>query len=287
MKHIENQTKDTLNNSSILSSLSKVKAIMLSSFLTLFFSSCEKIIDLDLNDAEKKFVVEAVITDQPGTAKVMITQTKSFDENNNFNGISGGTVKITENGGATTTLTGTSPGVYESSALTGVAGKTYNLSVTVNGNNFYADCVMSAKVNLDTIYVTDEFLFTEFRKIVNVEYRDPPGRGNNYRYIQYVNRLKEDALMIDNDDYTDGRNVNRKLFFFADEDQHKIKSGDTLRIDMLCIDPAIYKYWYSLDRSATGQSGQATPSNPVTNMKGGALGYFSAHTLQTKTMIAP
>ncbi|MEI9912418.1 MAG: hypothetical protein WDO71_23875 [Bacteroidota bacterium] len=41
---------------------------------------------------EKKYVVEAVITDQPGTAKVLVTQTKSFDEDNNFAGISGATV---------------------------------------------------------------------------------------------------------------------------------------------------------------------------------------------------
>ena len=56
---------------------------------------------------------------------------------------------------------------------------------------------------------------------------------------------------------------------------------------MECIDRPIYKYWYSLDRSATGGSGQATPSNPVTNLQGGALGYFSAHTLQSRTMIVP
>ena len=256
-------------------------------FTILLFTSCEKVIELDLNDAEKKYVIEAVLTDQPGTAKVLLSQTKNFDENNNFPGISGATVRITETGGATTILAETSPGVYESSALTGMTGKTYNLSVTINGNNFSAACTMPQKVNLDTLYVTDEFFFTEYRKIANVEYRDPAGRGNSYRFIQYVNNLKEDQIMIEKDDYTDGRNIDSKLFFFSDDDKNKIKSGDTLRIDMLCIDPAIYKYWFSLDRSSTGQSGQATPSNPVTNMQGGALGYFSAHTFQTKTMIVP
>jgi hypothetical protein len=147
---------------------------------------------------------------------------------------------------------------------------------------------MPQKINLDTIYVTNEFLFTDFRKITNVEYKDPAGRGNNYRFIQYVNKLKEDQILIQNDDYTDGRNVNAKLYFFADDtDNSKIDSGDTVRVDMLCIDQVIFKYWFSLDRSSTGGSGQATPSNPVTNMQGGALGYFSAHTLQTKTLIVP
>lgn len=276
-----------MHNHNMSLSLIKLKTIILLFSPGFLFSSCEKVIDLDLNNAEKKYVIEAELTDQPGSAKVMITQTKDFDEDNIFAGISGAAVQIAEGGGATTSLIENSPGIYEAPGLTGVAGKTYHLSVTVNGNAFNAICTMPLKVNLDTVFVTDEFLFTETRKIANVEYRDPAGRGNNYRFIQYVDGLKEDNLMIENDDYTDGRNINDKLFYFSDEEEHKIKTGDTLRIDMLCIDPAVYKYWFSLDRSSTGQSGQATPSNPVTNMKGGALGYFSAHTLQTKTMIVP
>src|SRR5215216_7374429 len=68
----------------------------------LIFSSCEKVIDINLDDAEKKYVIEAIITDQPGTAKVLITQTKNFDEDNNFTGISDAIVAIKETGGATT-----------------------------------------------------------------------------------------------------------------------------------------------------------------------------------------
>jgi hypothetical protein len=256
--------------------------------LLLFLTSCEKVINLDLNDAEKKYVIEAVITDQANTAKVLITQTKNFDEDNNFPGISGAVVRITESGGATTTLNEVSPGKYEAPVLVGISGKTYTLSVTVNGKIFTASSAMPQRVNMDTIFVTNEFLFTDFRKIVNAEYKDPAGRGNNYRFIQYVNGLKEDQVLIQNDDYTDGRNVNTKLFYFADDDDNsKIDSGDTVKVDMLCIDQAIYKYWFSLDRNSTGGSGQATPSNPVTNLQGGALGYFSAHTLQSKTLVVP
>ncbi len=55
---------------------------------------------------------------------------------------------------------------------------------------------------------------------------------------------------------------------------------------MMCIDAAVYKYWYSfLTGGASGDSNSASPANPVTNIKGGALGYFSAHTLQTKTVV--
>jgi len=266
------------------------KAVILLAFLFVtFLTSCEKVITLDLNEAEKKYVIEAIITDQPSTAKVLITQTKNFDEDNTFPGISGATVTIKENGGATTTLTETSQGVYQDAGLVAVSGKTYSLSVTINGSVFTASCLMPQKVNLDTIYVTDELLFTDTRKIVNVEFKEPSGRGNNYRFIQYVNNHKEDEIMIQNDDYTDGRNVNAKLFFFAEDDDstNLINSGDTVKIDMLCIDQPVYKYWFSLWRSSLGGNQQATPSNPVSNIQGGALGYFSAQTLQTKEMVVP
>jgi hypothetical protein len=266
----------------------KTKTTIFVLVLPVLLYSCEKVIHVDLNEGEKKYVIEAVITDQPGTAKVLISQTKNFDEDNSFTGISGAAVSIIETGGGTAVLNETSAGVYQLPGLVAVTGKNYTLSVVINGKTFTATCTMPAvKVNLDTVFVTDELLFTDSRKIVNVEYKDPPGKGNNYRFIQYVNGAKEDQVFIQNDDYTNGRTVNTKLFFFNDNDSLLITHGDTVAVDMQCIDPAVYKYWFSLDRSATGISGQATPSNPVTNMQGGALGYFSAHTLQTKIFVVP
>jgi hypothetical protein len=260
-------------------------------FFTVLLSSCTKVIELDLNETEKKYVLEAVLTDEPGTAKVILTETKNFDEDNTFPGVSGATITITEINGNSTALTETNAGVYEAPALTATLGKNYTLTVSVAGKQFTATCAMPAqKINLDSIYITDELLFTDTRKIVNAVYQDPAGRGNNYRFIQYVNGLKEKQVLIQNDDYTDGRNVVQRLFYFADddEDQGNIKSGDEVKIEMLCIDPAIYKYWFSLDRSSTGGgNNQATPSNPVSNIQGGALGYFSVHTYQSTTIIAP
>lgn len=254
------------------------------------FSSCEKVIDLNLNSAEKKYVIEAVLSDIPGQAKVVLTQTKDFDEDNTFPGITGATVTIAENGGGTTTLTQTSAGVYEAPGLTGVPGRSYVLRVTApTGEIFTAVSSMPQKVLMDTIYATNEFFFGENMKVVNVDHPDPAGLGNSYRYIQYINGERKTAIQIRNDDYSDGRIINSKLFDFDDDDddEDKLKSGDQVRVDFLCIDPPIYKYWFSLIRSATGGSQQATPANPVSNIQGGALGYFSAHTFDSKTMIVP
>jgi len=67
----------------------------------------------------------------------------------------------------------------------------------------------------------------------------------------------------------------------------KINTGDVVKVDMECVDKNVYEYWYSLDQGSTGSSQSAAPGNPVSNMQGGALGYFSANTLQTKNAVTP
>jgi hypothetical protein len=270
-------------------SLSKPGYVAVFISMTIFFSSCRKVIDVDIKNVAKKFVVEAVITDQQDSSKVLLSTTKNVSENNDFPGISGAAVTVTDNTGIVTTFTEDSAGYYYAHSFKGVIGKTYTLQVIINGETFTAVSAMPPMVNMDTLYISDEVLFGESRKLSNTTYQDPPGKGNCYRYVQYINGKKENTIFTNNDDYTDGKYVEAKLWYLADDDDEdqKIKSGDTVRLDLFCIDPAVYKYWFSLNQSATGNSQSASPANAVTNITGGALGYFSAHTVQSKTVVAP
>src|SRR5690349_3869045 len=101
----------------------------------LFCTSCEKVINIKLDTADKKYVVEGVLTNQPGTCMVLLSQTKDFDAGNEFADVSGATIQITEKDGPVTQLTETSTGVYQAN-LTGVSGKTYTLSVSIDGQSF-------------------------------------------------------------------------------------------------------------------------------------------------------
>ena len=53
---------------------------------------------------------------------------------------------------------------------------------------------------------------------------------------------------------------------------------------MICNDAAVYKFWYSLNNGATGTGESASPSNPVSNISGGVIGYFSAQTIQSRSI---
>jgi hypothetical protein len=52
---------------------------------------------------------------------------------------------------------------------------------------------------------------------------------------------------------------------------------------MQCITRETYLYYYTLNQqTGAGPGGGTTPSNPPSNLIGGALGLFSAHTVQKR-----
>jgi hypothetical protein len=252
----------------------------------LSFYSCQKVIDLNLHDADIKYVVEGIITNEPGVCKVRLTQSKPFYENNQFPGVSGATVTVKDND-AEFSLPETQTGVYETNLINGTPGHVYKLSVAINGHLFTATSKMPLPVPLDTLYISNG-PFGEF-KFASVGYNDPAGVANNYRFVQYLNGVKDPAIFWQNDEFTDGQSVLIQLDTGIDkkDDPRNIKSGDTVMIEMLGIDEAVYKYWYSLHFNGGDGGNIATPANPLANISGGALGYFSAQTVDRKTVIAP
>lgn len=54
---------------------------------------------------------------------------------------------------------------------------------------------------------------------------------------------------------------------------------------MQYIDEAVYDYFKSFNNLRGGTRGSSTPANPLTNIEGANLGYFSAHTSEIKEYI--
>jgi hypothetical protein len=258
-------------------------------FLLFAMNSCKKVITLNLSSAAPKYVVEGSITDSVGTAQVLISQTKDFYADNSFVGITGAIVTITNDSGIVTTFTAIDSGVYASPLLVGQQNHTYTLNVIVAGQTFTATSTMPTKVPFDSLFITSNASFGSAKNVANVQYKDPAGKGNSYRFIEYVNGIQQQAIFIENDDLTDGNKVISQLNIFGSDSvgNKKINTGDVVKVDMECVDKNVYEYWYSLDQGSTGSSQSAAPGNPVSNMQGGALGYFSANTLQTKNAVTP
>jgi hypothetical protein len=247
----------------------------------LVFASCDKIITLPIEANEQKIVIEANITDQPGPYFVKLTKSVSLNEANVYPVIDNATVIISDNLGKKDTLTYTTAGLYKTHSIVGVYGNTYFLEVKINGNTYTAQSTMPNKVNLDNLRVNTFPINGETRYNIIPVYQDPIALGNSYRFIQKINDTVDNNYNIFNDNLNNGK-VNQRPLNNRNEDL-TIKLFDIVSVEMQCISPSSYTYFYTLtQQSGAGPGGGTVPANPPNNITGGALGLFSAHTTQTK-----
>lgn len=263
-----------------------MKKIFLYTFLIpILFTSCEKVIDIDLNNSTQQTVIEANISNIHQQQTILISKTGNFSESNSFTKVSAAVVTVLEEAGATFTFVETSPGTYLStSSFKGIAGKNYTLNITAQAINYTAQSKMPIQISLDTLLVENVFFAGEDRIIIKPQYKDPQGLGNYYYINQFVNGKQTKAVFVYDDRFNDGGIVTRPLLNSDD----KIKKGDTVTVELQCIDFATYKYYVGLKSIFdSNQFNSATPSNPPSNINNNALGYFAAHTVHKKTIIIP
>lgn len=251
--------------------------------LCLAFASCQRVIDIDINPAASSLlVIEGNITNVTGTQTVYISNSVAYNSANVYPAVSNASVTIFTNS-ASYLLQETLPGQYTLNNFKGKVGQSYQLTVKVKDKTYNAVSVMPTPVALDSLGISALSVGSKEVKTVSVYYHDIGGMKNQYRFVMYVNGKQIKQIFTSNDNLTDGRLVNSTLY----QDDVTIKTGDKIEVDMQCIDPNVYNYWYSLSQQGgNGPSNSATPSNPLTNFDNGALGYFSVHTTQRKSITA-
>lgn len=248
--------------------------VIIAVLIALFGSSCQKVIDLKLKNADAQLVIEGNLTSRFGHQTVRISRSVPFGERDIFPQVSGAKVSISDQAGNTFQFKEDSAGTYSYPALRGSAGKTYTLSVQLDGKTYTAHSTMPEQVKLDSIGSNIDS-FDDKNRSITVYYFDPLNVVNRYRFILYVNAIQVKTVFANDDNFTDGHYVHEELF----QDNMNIRPGDNVTVEMQCLDEDMFKYWFSLRQQQSNNPGGGTaPSNPPTNISGGALGYFSVHT---------
>ncbi|HEY4334590.1 MAG TPA: DUF4249 domain-containing protein [Puia sp.] len=254
-------------------------------FLLLLLVSCQKTVTLNLSNTPPQIVIEGNITDGPGPDTVRIIRSVNFYADNSFPAVSGAAVTITDNAGNKETLTEAIPGSYITQTLHGVPGNTYTLSVRVNDTTYTASSTMPQPVNLDSVSFITNSTFRKGQITPVANFQDPPGVKNYYRFEEHINGalFTKDFFVFD-DRLSDGRYIQWNLRM----DSAYLNTGDLLQVNMYTVDENDYTYFFQLDRTSGGGGGafdtNASPANPSTNISNGAYGYFSAHTVRSKTV---
>jgi hypothetical protein len=253
----------------------------------LVMASCQKVIDVDLNSTDQQVIIEAEITDDPAYPnRVLITKSLNFDEENNFPYISGASVIISDGGGNSYVLNDMGNGIYTNNTLIGVPGQTYYLTIEIEGTIYSATSTMPLKVPLQSVDLTDGGFGPPGAAGTSSPvpvFTDPLGQGNNYRFHLYENQERARDILLTNDEILDGGTNTSNLF----SQDLTFDSGDTAKVVMMCIDKQVYDHFYALSLNGSGPNASASPANPASTISGGVLGYFSAHTRETKYVVVP
>lgn len=246
-------------------------------FCVIALYSCQKVIEVELNPSSPQYVITGNITDQPGPYEIKITSSINFDQDNNFPAVSGAKVYITDqNASSTDTLTEVAPGRYRTHFLKGVPGHTYKLAVILGNEMFSSVSTMPTPLALDSLY-TKSASFGDGTDIVAI-YDDPVGPGNFYHLVLAIQDSLSQEIYLHNDKINNGSRVNHILNNDID-----VKIGDTITVKLQCIDADVYDFYYTLDQALKQNS--AVIANPKTNILGGAMGYFCAHTIRTRSFV--
>jgi hypothetical protein len=264
--------------------------ILIFSFIlpaVLSISSCTKVVDINLNDAAPKIIIEGSISDQASSCFVKLSKTVNFDEPNIFPAVTGSLVIITDDFGNKATLTEATTGIYTAPSYKGVAGRTYTISITAEGKTYTANSTMPDMVAIDTI-IQDSFFMGNYGgggivKFVSIQYQDPEGKNNYYRFVEIINGTVSIAIRIDNDLLRDGNTITEEIV----QIDPRLQTGDSVIIFLQTIDKGVFDYFAQLTQiTGEGYGGQAaSPANPTSNFNNGALGYFSAYAVRSKSIV--
>lgn len=261
--------------------------------LSLFlFLSCEDKIDIDLDTAAPKLVVDASILWEKGTSgtnqKIKLTTTTNF-YNATVPNVSGAIITVKNSANTTFNFIETpNTGEYICTNFAPVIGENYTLTITYQNQTYSATETLMATPPITTVEQTTVPGFTGNVIQVKYFYQDN-GAQDNY----YLTSFKHDSNVAK--DYTaikDEFFQGNEMFGFYSND--KVKQGDLLEMTLQGIDLHYFEYMKKILSMSGGQGGSpfATPAATVkgnivnqTNTSNFPLGYFHLSEIDSKNYI--
>ncbi|OFZ10868.1 MAG: hypothetical protein A3D92_01090 [Bacteroidetes bacterium RIFCSPHIGHO2_02_FULL_44_7] len=263
-----------------------MKQLVAFSLLTLALFSCQKVIDVDLNEANPQVVLEANYTAEDSTVRVRVSITSSYFDASTSPTVDNAIVTITDQAGNVITVPSVgNNGEYVLTNYIPQFNTTYTMNVLYNGVNYEAKCYLQQPVPLEeiTYEFTPGFFGLESGYFVYLRIQDEPEILNNYLIVLGLNGTPFSDLsdmFLQDDLFTDGNLLERPLFGAFE----LFQLGDTVDMELRSVDVAVYDYYNQVIGIASGGGG-AAPANPTSNWNNSALGYFNAYGNSRRSVI--
>ncbi|AWK04923.1 DUF4249 domain-containing protein [Flavobacterium crocinum] len=264
-------------------------------FISLFLTSCEEVVDVDLDTAPPRLVIEAAINWEKGEKGdeqlVKLTTTTGYFENV-IPTISNAIVYIKNSHDEQFNFIEVKKtGQYVCTNFKPVIGEKYTLTVISRGNRYIASEILQSVAPITRIEQNNNGGFTGKDIEIKAFYNDPADEDNFYLYkYVYPNKVKS-TFYADEDKFFNGNE------FFSLSDDEDLVVGNEIEITHFGISKQYYNYMNILVSVAGSNVGGPFQSPPatvkgnivnVTNKDNYPLGYFSlCETYSVKYKINP
>ena len=273
-----------MNKNKLLRKTSTIGTIIL---IILMLGGCEDVIQVDLNSADPRIVIEAYILDNPGISAVIISNSTDYYNPSEFALVSAELVTISDNFGNIDTLFRIESGLYISYSVELIVNRSYTATVIVDGITYTASAMMPVPIAIDSI--STEYQegggfgsFEEEGYRLHVYFTDLENIDDYCRLkITQNDTLLEDYYLYDGK-FSDGNPIDYEYFFEV------FQVDDILIIDLYTMDYVVFDYFETLLNviaSSDGGESNAVPANPNTNWDNDALGYFGVFAVRSDTII--
>ncbi len=262
-----------------------MKRVVILLFVFALFTSCEEVVEIELNTSEPRLVIEASVNLlEDGTSKstVKLTLTAPFFDNQ-IPEVDDASVVITADNGMVYSFNYTDNGIYESSLIP-QSDINYSLEIIYKGETYSATEQLVSVSSLEFVEQLNDGGFSGEDIELKAYFTDPPGLGDHY----FSEGVSDRGLNLDTffDKFFDGNQI---FGFYRVDD---LAVGDEVTFNLYGVNKQFYNFMFVLLQQNSDQGGGPFETQPATvrgniinqnNIDNFPLGYFRVSEVSTLT----
>lgn len=259
-----------------------IKHIIFTAIISAFlFTSCEEVIDIDLNSSNPVINAEALIEEgEPATIRLMYS-TDYFDGGEPAL-IENSSITIEDASGNSEILEYAGDGYYEGSSMIGEAGENYTLQFTNEDETFTASSELNAPVTIENISFEkleiNPIGSTETLYTIVLDFTNDESQENYYLFKFYI----DGELMEGNYVLLEGNLVSNNGLIHIEPVRFRFEEAAELDVLIYSLDEETFIYYNQLnDISSEGFQSTSNPYNPTSNFGPDVMGFFEARSVAT------
>ncbi len=248
-------------------------------------SSCEKVIEIDLNSSNPVLVAEGQIV-KDSTVWLKLSYTTDYFNNEAVVFEENATVVITDSNNNSEILSYVGNGIYKSNLIVGEIGKNYTLDITTANNECTAQSSLMPPSEIYDIIVSESDMQRPGQQkttySLEIKFKDVSTADDYYMMKIFINDRLDSYALVDDKIFLVGDTISYPLM------RKEFYKNDKVAINLYSVDKNTYRYYSQLNDAISdgmGPGGSSTPYNPTSNFGENVLGYFAAWSYVSDTIV--